>query len=66
MANNNDQTKAQPHWWNEQHGGAWDRIKDAFARDWEQTKADFSKTKGRELNQNAAATARRSQRQAQR
>ena len=54
--NNNDDSKTQPHWWNDRHGSAWDRVKDALSRDWEQTKADFSKTKGQELNQNAADT----------
>ena len=45
-----------PSWWTEKHASAWDRVKDAFARDWDQTKADFSKTKGQELNQNVADT----------
>jgi hypothetical protein len=45
-----------PRWWNDRHTGAWERVKEAFARDWEQTKADFSKTKGRDLNQNAVDT----------
>jgi len=33
----------QPNWWNEQvHGSAWDRVKAAMQRDWEQTKNDFT------------------------
>jgi hypothetical protein len=52
---NNDSDK-HPTWWNDKHNSAWDHVKDAFSRDWEQTKADFSKTKGHELNQNAADT----------
>ena len=51
----NNNTK-NPSWWNEKHTGAWEKTKDAFHRDWEQTKADFSKTKGQELKQNAADT----------
>ncbi len=51
----NTDTK-NPSWWNEKHTSAWDKTKDAFHRDWEQTKADFSKNKGQELKQNAADT----------
>ena len=50
----NDQKN--PTWWNDKHSSSWDSVKNAFARDWEQTKADFSKDKGHELNQNAADT----------
>lgn len=36
-------TRFQPSWWNEeQHGGAWGRVKEAMRRDWEQTKSDFT------------------------
>lgn len=52
---NNANTK-NPSWWNDTHTSAWEKTKDAFHRDWEQTKADFSKSKGQELNQNAADT----------
>lgn len=31
----------EPSWWNDQHSRAWDRVKDAFARDWEQTQPAF-------------------------
>jgi len=44
-----------PSWWNKQHDSAWDRVKTALKRDWEQTKADFSK-KGHELNQGVGDT----------
>jgi len=47
-----------PKWWNDKHAGAWDRVKDALARDWEQTKADFSGTKGQELDQDVGDTVR--------
>jgi hypothetical protein len=45
----------QPKWWSEKHTSAWDRVKAAMKRDWEQTKADVS-SKGRELNQDAGDT----------
>jgi gas vesicle protein len=45
-----------PQWWSDQHTSAWDRVKEAFQRDWEQTKADFSSHGGQELNQNVADT----------
>ncbi len=45
-----------PRWWNEQTTSGWDRVKEALRRDWEQTKADFSDTKGQELNQDAGDT----------
>jgi hypothetical protein len=45
-----------PSWWTAQHTSAWDRVKDAFQRDFEQTKADFSSTGGHELNQDAGDT----------
>ena len=33
----------QPKWWNPQtHGSAWERVKEALKRDWEQTKADLT------------------------
>ncbi len=45
----------QPKWWSEKHTSAWDRVKAALKRDWEQTKADVS-SKGRELNQDVGDT----------
>ena len=30
-----------PKWWNNEHTSAWDRVKAAFKRDWDQTKHDF-------------------------
>ena len=29
-----------PKWWSNQHESAWDRVKAAFKRDWDQTKHD--------------------------
>jgi hypothetical protein len=30
-----------PKWWNQTHESAWDRVKEAFKRDWDQTKHDL-------------------------
>ena len=48
-------TARDPRWWSEEHRSAWERVKAAFRRDWEQTKADFS-SKGRDLNQDVDDT----------
>jgi hypothetical protein len=45
-----------PAWWTDKHASAWDRVKDALERDWEQTKADFSSRSGAKLNQGVADT----------
>jgi hypothetical protein len=34
-------TRQKPRWWKADYDSAWDRIKAAFRRDWEQTKHDF-------------------------
>ena len=47
-----------PLWWAPVHASSWDRVREALHRDWEQTKADFSATKGLALNQDAADTVR--------
>jgi hypothetical protein len=40
-----------PKWWTkDQHENAWERVKEALKRDWEQTKADFQ-GHGKDLNQ---------------
>lgn len=44
-----------PYWKNEVHGSAWNRVKEALRRDWEQTKADVS-SGGKELNQQVGDT----------
>ncbi|MFT3693812.1 MAG: hypothetical protein QM831_11765 [Kofleriaceae bacterium] len=46
----------KPTWWNDQHEGTWDRVKDALKRDWEQTKNDLSSKKGADLDQNVGDT----------
>lgn len=45
-----------PKWWTNEHTSAWDRVKDAMKRDWEQTKADFSSKRGTELDQHVGDT----------
>ncbi|MDB4964812.1 MAG: hypothetical protein JWN44_501 [Myxococcales bacterium] len=45
-----------PRWWSKDHTSSWTRIKEALRRDWEQTKHDFSKKSGQELNQDAGDT----------
>lgn len=47
----------QPSWWTAQHSTSWDRVKEAFRRDWEQTKADLTSQKsGIDLDQGAGNT----------
>jgi hypothetical protein len=46
----------QPLWWNETTMSAWDRVKEALRRDWEQTKHDLGIAGGHELNQTATDT----------
>ena len=45
----------EPKWWKPEHTSAWDRVKTAMKRDWEQTKADLTKG-GKELDQDAGDT----------
>ena len=47
----------KPKWWNQEHDSAWDRVKDAMKRDWEQTKSDLTGgRKGRDLDQDVDDT----------
>lgn len=49
-------TNWQPKWWSEdKHGGAWNRVKEAVRRDWEQTKNDI-RVGGADLDQNVTDT----------
>ncbi|HEY1690648.1 MAG TPA: hypothetical protein VGG39_00715 [Polyangiaceae bacterium] len=48
--------KWQPPWWNEQHASAWERVREAMRRDWEQTKHDVHAPGGHELNQKLGDT----------
>jgi hypothetical protein len=45
-----------PAWWGKDYDSAWDRVKEAFRRDWVQTKSDFGGKTGRELNQDVDDT----------
>ncbi len=46
----------KPTWWKEEnHGSAWERVKEAMHRDWEQTKKDLHMG-GHELNQDVKDT----------
>ena len=45
-----------PQWWSTQQTSTWERVKEALARDWEQTKADFSNEYGKDLDQDAVDT----------
>ena len=54
--------KWQPAWWNDNHASAWDRVKEAMRRDWEQTKHDLHIKGGHELNQDIGTAQAISQR----
>ncbi|HVY61193.1 MAG TPA: hypothetical protein VHF22_06035 [Planctomycetota bacterium] len=46
-----------PAWWSNEYDSGWDRVKEAFRRDWEQTKNDLSFGKaGKDLNQDVPDT----------
>ena len=47
----------KPSWWrDERHGTAWDRVREAMRRDWEQTLHDVHIKGGHELNQKLGDT----------
>jgi hypothetical protein len=46
----------QPLWWDDTYASAWDRVKEALRRDWEQTKHDLHLRGGHELNQDVMHT----------
>ena len=46
----------QPIWWDDSHGSAWERVREAIRRDWEQTKQDLGLPYGHELNQGVLDT----------
>ena len=51
-----EKTNFQPKWWSEdKHGSAWNRVKEAMKRDWEQTKSDIH-VGGRDLDQDVNDT----------
>jgi hypothetical protein len=49
-------TQRDPVWWSDKHTSTWENVKGALERDWEQTKADFSKRGGHKLNQTVSDT----------
>ena len=50
--------KNKPTWYTNDTDSAWDRVKAAFANDWEQTKHDFGSKTARDLNQDVDDTAK--------
>jgi hypothetical protein len=46
----------RPSWYTNEHDAGFDRVKAAFANDWEQTKHDFGSKTARDLNQNVNDT----------
>src|SRR5579884_1324996 len=53
-------TKMQnrPSWYTNDMDSGWDRVKSAFANDWEQTKHDFGSKTARDLGQDVPDTVR--------
>lgn len=47
--------QAHPRWWNKEYESAWDRVKDAVKRDWDQTMHDFGAEEP-DTNQNVGDT----------
>lgn len=47
--------RTDPRWWNQEYDSSWDRVKEAFRRDWEQTKHDLGAKKP-DLNQDVDDT----------
>ena len=45
-----------PTWWTGQSDSTWDRVREAFRRDWEQTKANLGFSTARDLRQDATHT----------
>jgi hypothetical protein len=46
----------RPTWYTDEHDSAWNRVKAAFANDWEQTKHDFGSKTDRDLKQDVDDT----------
>lgn len=49
-------TQNTPSWWTQDHTSAWERVKEAMRRDWDQTKRDLALGGGHELNQSVTDT----------
>lgn len=52
---NTTTTHRNPTWWDNDQDSAWGRVKDAFKRDWDQTKHDFGGNEP-DTNQNVSDT----------
>jgi hypothetical protein len=48
--------KTRPKWYTDEQDSTWERIKKAFANDWEQTKADFGVDGNRDMDQDVDDT----------
>jgi hypothetical protein len=48
--------KTRPTWYTDETDSAWERVKAAFANDWEQTKSDFGADDARDLDQDVDDT----------
>jgi len=46
----------KPSWYTDEHDMGWNRVKAAFANDWEQTKHDFGSKTARDLDQDVNDT----------
>ena len=46
----------RPSWYTDEHDSGWNRVKAAFANDWEQTKRDFGSKTDRDLGQDVDDT----------
>ena len=46
----------KPNWYTDEDDSSWERIKNAFKNDWEQTKSDFGSKSARDLNQDVGDT----------
>ena len=46
----------RPNWYTDEHDAGWNRVKAAFANDWEQTKHDFGSKTARDLDQDVNDT----------
>ena len=49
-------TERRIHWYTDEDQSTWDRIKKAFANDWEQTKNDFGSDSARDMDQDVDDT----------
>lgn len=48
--------REQPSWYTDEDMSTWDRIKNAFKNDWEQTRHDFGSDTARDLDQDVDDT----------